>query len=91
MGNPGNIFTNALSGATACDASASAAVAPAWSDNSREGNSTYSQSAGAVRGDRHYPLRELVRYNSLKLMVSAMPERIPLFWIILRNKVFLSK
>jgi len=30
---------------------------PLWSDNSREGNTTPSQSAGAVRGDRHCPLQ----------------------------------
>jgi len=63
MGNPENIFLNALSWATAYNASAPAAMAPLWSDNSREGNTTQSQSAGAVRGDRHCPLRKLVLYH----------------------------
>ena len=39
---------------------------PLWSDNSREGNTTPSQSAGAVRGDRHCPLRYQVIRNLLK-------------------------
>ena len=39
---------------------------PHWSDNSREGNTTQSQSEGAVRGDRHCPLRKQVLYNMLK-------------------------
>ena len=63
MGNPENIFLNALFWATARNASAPAAAAPPWSDNSREGNTTQSQSAGAVRGDRHCPLRKLVLYH----------------------------
>ncbi len=37
-----------------------------WSDNSRDGNTTQSQSEGAVRGDRHCPLRNQVYYNLLK-------------------------
>ena len=53
-------------GATACNASAPAAVAPPWNDNSREGNTPQSQSEGAVRGDRHCPLRKQVLYNLLK-------------------------
>ena len=44
-------------------ASAPAAVASLWSDNSREGNTKPSQSAGAVRGDRHCPLRKWVIRN----------------------------
>jgi len=66
MVNPQNIFLNALFRSTACNASAPAAVAPPRSDNFREGNTTKSQSAGAVRGDRHCPLRKQVLYNLLK-------------------------
>ena len=54
------LFLNALGG------SAPAAVAPPWSDNSRKGNTTPSQSAGAVRGDRHCPLCKQVLYLLLK-------------------------
>jgi hypothetical protein len=43
-----------------------AAVAPPWSDNSWEGNTTQSNSKGEVRGDRHCPLRQQVLYNLLK-------------------------
>ena len=55
-----------LFGATACNTSAPAAVAHPWSDNSRGGNTTQSQSGGAVRRDRHCPLRNQVIYNLLK-------------------------
>ncbi len=55
-----------LLGATARNASAPAAAASPWSDNSREGNTIPSQSAGAVRGDRHSPLRYQVIRNLLK-------------------------
>ena len=40
-----------------------AAAASPLSDNSREGNTTPSQSEGAVRGDRHCPLRRQVLYH----------------------------
>ena len=51
------IFFSTLLMATARNASTPAAVASLWSDNSREGNTKPSQSAEAVRGDRHCPLR----------------------------------
>ena len=43
-----------------------AAVAPSMSNDPREGNTTQSQSEGAVRGDRHCPLRNQVLYHLLK-------------------------
>jgi len=39
---------------------------PLWSDNSRESNTSSSQSAEAVRGDRYGPLRYQVIRNLLK-------------------------
>ncbi len=57
------LFFSTLLGVTACNASA--AVASPLSDNSREGTATQSQSAGAVRGDRHCPSEQAIR-NLLK-------------------------
>jgi len=50
----------------ACNASAPAAAALPWSDNSRDGNTTQSQSEGAVWGDMHCPLCKQVLYHLLK-------------------------
>ena len=66
MGNPQNIFLNALWGLRHVMPPPPPLQLPHWSDNSREGNTTQSQSEGAVRGDRHCPLSKLVLNNLLK-------------------------
>ena len=42
---------------------------PPWDDNFKEGTTTPSQTAGAVRGDRHGPLRNQVLCHLLKTLV----------------------
>ena len=53
-------------GATACNSSAPAAMAFPGAITQRESNTTQSQCAGAVRGDRHCLLRKQALYNLLK-------------------------
>jgi len=65
MVNPENIFLNALWGLRHVMPPPRRCGIPG-NDNSREGITIQSQSAGAVLGDRHCLLRKQVFYNLLK-------------------------
>jgi hypothetical protein len=66
MGSPQNVFLNALWGSRHVMPLRPPMRHPPSSDNSREGTTTQSQSAGAVWGDRHCSLRNQVLYHLLK-------------------------